>query len=65
MFSFLAKLSSVSPVPVPRELDEQLVNPGPLSSIVFTFLVISLLILIFSMNRHIKRINVNRNDESK
>jgi hypothetical protein len=48
------------------ELNAENVNPGPLSGIFFTALAVSLLILVFSMNRHIKRVNFNEdNDNSK
>ncbi len=65
MFSILTRLSTVTPAPTPMELNAETVDPGPLAAVVFTFLLISLIILLFSMNRHIKRINVNRNSESK
>lgn len=65
MFSFLTAFSASSPTPMPRELDPATVNPGPISGIVFTLLLISLVVLMFSMNRHLKRIKINRDDESK
>ncbi len=65
MFSFLVLLSASSPAPMPRELDPATVNPGPLAGVVFTLLVVSLVVLMLSMNRHLKRIKVNRDDEPK
>jgi hypothetical protein len=59
-------VSVTSPAPTPMELNAENVNPGPLSGIFFTALAVSLLILVFSMNRHIKRVNFNEdNDNSK
>jgi hypothetical protein len=65
MFSVLVALSAISPSPIPRPLTEADVNPGPIVGVVFTLLVVSLVFLMLSMNRHIKRIKVNRDDETK
>lgn len=65
MITLIAKLSSVSPAPMPRQLDPEMVNPGPMLGVIFTFLLVSLIILLVSMTRHIKKINVNRDIESK
>ncbi len=65
MFSILTRLSTVTPAPTPIELNAETVHPGPLAAVLFTFLLVSLIIFLISMNRHIKRINVNRDSESK
>lgn len=65
MFSILTKLSAASPTPAPRILNAETVHPGPLAAVVFTLLLISLILLLISMTRHIKRIDVNRHTESK
>jgi hypothetical protein len=38
-------------------LDTSKVNPGPGGAIAFTFLAVALVLLLVSMNRHIKRVN--------
>lgn len=65
MFAVLAALSAISPSPIPRPLTEVDVNPGPIVGVVFTILVVAFVFLMFSMNRHLKRIKVNRDDETK
>lgn len=65
MFGVLAALSAISPSPIPRPLTEADVNPGPIVGVVFTILVVAFVFLMFSMNRHLKRIKVNRDDETK
>ncbi len=59
MFVFAHHISASSPQPFPSAsgLDTSLVTPGSGGAITFTFLAIALVILIFSMNRHIKKVN--------
>jgi hypothetical protein len=53
--------TAVTPSPVPSAfpttLDTSKVNPGPGGAIAFTFLAVALVLLLVSMNRHIKRVN--------
>ncbi len=51
--------------PGPIELNEADVNPGPIAGYVFGALTIALVFLLFSLNRHIKRINFTEEDNSK
>lgn len=67
MFSTVVNylINAVSPSPSPMELNAENVNPGPMAGVVFTALAISLLVLLFSMNRHIKRINFKEDNDSE
>lgn len=58
----LVKLATSTPAPV--ELNAENVNPGPVAGYVFGALTISLVILLFSLNRHIKRINFKEEDNA-
>lgn len=49
--------NSPTPQPLRTDLDLEKVNPGIGGAVVFTCLAIALVILLFSMNRHIKRVN--------
>lgn len=51
-----------SPSPFPSEFDTSLVTPGVGGAVLFTVLVVSLVVLVFSMNRHIKKVNFAQND---
>lgn len=57
----IAKLGN-SPSPFPSELDTSLVTPGVGGAVLFTVLVAALVILVFSMNRHIKKVNFPQDD---
>ena len=59
MFRFLNSLTSNSPEPFPSStsLDATQVNPGPIGGIVFLILTIAVVLLLFSFNRHIKKVN--------
>lgn len=65
ILSYLASAASPTPTPTPMELNEQNVNPGPMAAVLFSALAISLVVLLFSMNRHLKRVNFNENNDSK
>lgn len=56
----LVKFATSTPAPI--ELNAENVNPGPVAGYVFGALTISLVILLFSLNRHIKRINFKEED---
>lgn len=44
------------PFPTPTNLDASTVTPGPLGAAMFTFLAVSTLLLLFSLNRRLKKI---------
>lgn len=50
-------VAAVSPEPFPTTLDTSKVTPGPGGAIVFTFLAVALVLLLISMNRHLKRVD--------
>jgi hypothetical protein len=57
------KFSTSTPRPI--ELNAENVNPGPIAGYVFGALTLALIVLLFSLNRHIKRINFIEEDNSK
>lgn len=59
MFKFLSSLSSISPEPFPSStsFDATKVNPGAIGGIVFLILTIAVVLLLFSFNRHIKKVH--------
>lgn len=56
----LVKFATSTPAPI--ELNAENVNRGPVAGYVFGALTISLVILLFSLNRHVKRINFKEED---
>lgn len=64
MFHAVAVKSTPTPSPFPSEFDTSLVTPGIGGAVLFTVLVISLVVLVFSMNRHIKKVNFSQDDSS-
>jgi hypothetical protein len=64
MYRFITSIVGTSPEPFPSStiLDPTTVNPGPIGGIVLLFLTIAVVILLFSMNRHIKRVNFEQDD---
>jgi hypothetical protein len=59
MFKFLSSLARVSPDPFPSStsFDETKVNPGAIGGIVLLLLTLAVVLLLFSFNRHIKKVN--------
>lgn len=59
MFRFITSIAGTSPEPFPSstEFDTSKVNPGPIGGLVFLFLTIAVVVLLFSFNRHIKKVN--------
>ena len=51
-------ITAASPQPYPSQtaLDLSKVTPGIGGAVVFTFLAVALVILLISMNRHLKRV---------
>jgi hypothetical protein len=41
------------------------VNPGPIGGIVLLILTISVVLLMFSFNRHIKKVNFEQDDNEQ
>ena len=64
MFKFLNSLTSNSPEPFPSStsFDATTVNPGPIGGIVFLILTIAVVLLLFSFNRHIKKVNFEQEE---
>ena len=54
---FVAKLIASGATPSPTNLNAGTVNPGPSAGILFAFLAVALVALLFSMNRHLKKVN--------
>ena len=66
MYRFLSSLGGTSPEPFPSptSFDATKVNPGPIGGLVFLALTIAVVFLLFSFNRHIKKVNFEQ-DESE
>ena len=64
MFRLSSSISVNSPEPFPSStfLDESQINPGPIGGIVLFFLTIAVVLLLFSMNRHIKKVNFEQDE---
>jgi hypothetical protein len=64
MFRFITSIAGTSPEPFPSstDFDASKVNPGPIGGLVFLLLTIAVVILLFSFNRHIKRVNFEQDD---
>lgn len=64
MFRFISSIAGTSPEPFPSStiLDPSTINPGPIGGIVLLFLTIAVVVLLFSMNRHVKRVNFEQDD---
>jgi len=60
-FSFLG--ISPTPQPSPTNFDSSRVQPGGWYGVILTCMIIGLVILLFSLNRHLKRINFEKIDE--
>lgn len=58
-------VSAASPQPYPSQsaLDMSKVTPGIGGGVVFTFLAVALVILLFSMNRHLKRVRFDEGND--
>jgi len=54
---------SPSPHPSPTDFDSSRVQPGAWYGVILTFLIVGLVVLLLSMNRHLKRVNFENNDE--
>ena len=59
MLSLMHRIAfgTTTPLPSPSALDTSRVQPGIGGAVVFTFLLVALILLLISMNRHIKRVN--------
>lgn len=67
MFRFITSISGNSPEPFPSStiLDPTKVNPGPIGGIVLLILTIAVVLLMFSLNRHMKKINFEQDDNEQ
>ena len=65
MFRVLAIVRGASPEPVPSPsaFDSSKVTPGPMGGIVFLLLTIAVIVLLFSFNRHMKKINFEESED--
>lgn len=53
-----------SATPSPTNLNAEVISQGPSAGLLFAFLAVSLVALLFSMNRHLKKVNFDeKNDE--
>ena len=58
MFRNLAIATIATPSPSPSlGFDNSRVQPGPWYGIIVTAMIVALVILLFSLNRHLKRVN--------
>lgn len=64
MFNYLHSLSGNSPEPFPSStsFDATKVNPGAIGGLVFLGLTIAVVFLLFSFNRHIKKVNFEQEE---
>jgi len=64
MFRFISAVatSTTEPFPSSTSFDASKVNPGPLGGIVFLLLTIAVVLLLFSFNRHIKKVNFQQDE---
>ena len=53
----LVRGDSPEPFPSPSGVDLSKVTPGIGGGVMFTVLVVALVFLVFSMNRHLKKVN--------
>ena len=60
--SGLFQAASPQPYPSQSALDLSKVTPGIGGGVVFTFLALALVTLLFSMNRHLKRVTFSEDD---
>lgn len=61
--NFALMLNSATPSPSATDFDNSRVQPGAWYGFILTFLIIGLVILLFSLNRHLKRINFEESKE--
>lgn len=53
-----------TPSPTPSlGIDNSRVQPGPWYGLILTSLIVALVILLFSLNRHLKRVNFDSPEE--
>ena len=64
MFRFISYVatSTTEPFPSSTSFDASKVNTGPLGGIVFLLLTIAVVLLLFSFNRHIKKVNFQQDE---
>jgi hypothetical protein len=67
MFRLITSITGNSPEPFPSStiLDPTTVNPGPIGGIVLFILTIAVVILMFSFNRHIKKVNFEQDTDEQ
>jgi hypothetical protein len=55
--------NSPTPYPSPTALDTSKVQPGAWYGVILTFLIVGLVVLLFSLNRHLKRVNFEKPED--
>jgi hypothetical protein len=55
--------TSPTPYPSPTGLDTSKVQPGAWYGVILTFLIVGLVVLLFSLNRHLKRVNFEKSED--
>ena len=62
MFRFISSVATSTTEPFPSSFDASKVNPGAIGGIVFLLLTIAVVLLLFSFNRHIKKVNFQQDE---
>jgi hypothetical protein len=67
MFRIITSIAGTSPEPFPSStiLDPSTVNPGPIGGIVLLILTIAVVLLMFSLNRHMKKVNFEQDADEQ
>ena len=55
--------TGATPYPSPTGLDTSKVQPGAWYGVILSFLIVGLVVLLFSLNRHLKRVNFEKPED--
>lgn len=61
--TYLVHAATPQPYPSQSALDPSQVTPGIGGAVVFTFLAVALVLLLVSMNRHLKRVQFDEGSD--